>query len=65
MKILGISNHGLAVITCLICLLWGVIFMERAMNQSAERDYQELRRSFPAMPVSAPSPTPWVTPAVS
>jgi len=50
MKIFGISNHGLAVIALLVCTLWGVIFMERQANVRAERDYQELRRSFQATP---------------
>lgn len=44
MKVLGISNHGLAVIAMLVCTLWGVIFMERAMNQRAEQHYEALLR---------------------
>lgn len=55
MRILGISNHGLALIAMLVCTLWGIIFMEREMNRRAERDYQELMRSIPLTPVSAPA----------
>jgi len=50
MKIFGISNHGLALIALLVCTLWGMIFMERQANTRAQRDYQELRRSFDATP---------------
>ena len=64
MRILGISNHGLAVIATLVAVLWGVIFMERAFNQRAERDYQELRHSLQATPASTPSPTKPALPSV-
>lgn len=62
MRILGISNHGLAVIGVLVCMLWGVIFLEREMNHRAERDYQELMRSIP---ISSPAPAADVSHSVS
>jgi len=58
MRIFGISNHGLALITLLVCTLWGVIFMERQANTRAERDYQELRRSLEATPAVTVVPSP-------
>ena len=58
MRIFGISNHGLALITLLVCTLWGVILMERQANTRAERDYQELRRSFEATPAITVVPSP-------
>ena len=65
MRILGISNHGLAVIAMLVAVLWGVIFMERSINQRAERDYQELRQSLQLTPASAPSTSNPTLPSVS
>ena len=65
MKLLGISNQGLAVIATLVCVLWGVIFMERAMNERAERYYHELKESMPTVPVSAPTQDPSLHPSVS
>ena len=65
MRILGISNHGLAVIAMLVAVLWGVIFMERAINQRAERDYHELRHSLQATPAATPSPASPALPSIS
>ena len=53
MRLFEISNRGLAVISLLVAVLWGVIFMERSLNARAEQDYQEMRR---ALPISQPAP---------
>ena len=50
MKLIGITNRGLAVIALLVGLLWGMIFAERALTYRAQRDYIELRRSTPPQP---------------
>ena len=52
MRIFGISNHGLGVIGALVCVLWGVIFMEKQANLRAEREYHQLQESFRATPAA-------------
>ena len=66
MKVTGITNQGLSIISLLVLLLWGVIFAERALVSQAERDYQDFRRSQPlASPANElPIPARRVTPAV-
>ncbi|MBI1357592.1 MAG: hypothetical protein GC160_24895 [Acidobacteria bacterium] len=49
MKLFGISNHGLAAIGLLVMTLWGVIFLEQSLNRQAQRDYEELRKAWPAV----------------
>ncbi len=49
MKLLGISNHGLAAIGLLVMTLWGVIFLEQSLNRQAQRDFEELRKVWPAI----------------
>ncbi len=49
MKLLGISNHGLAAIGLLVVTLWGVIFLEQSLNRQAQRDFEELRKVWPAI----------------
>ena len=58
MKLIGISNHGLASIGLLVVALWGVIFMEQSLNRQAQKDFDELRKVWPAMshPSEEPSP---------
>jgi hypothetical protein len=51
MKLLGISNHGLAAIGLLVMALWGVIFLEQSLNRQAQRDFEELRKVWPAVPI--------------
>jgi hypothetical protein len=49
MKLLGISNHGLAAIGLLVMALWGVIFLEQSLSRQAQRDFEELRKVWPAV----------------
>ena len=48
MKVIGITNQGLTVISLLVLLLWAVIFAEQTLVSQVERDYQDFRRSQPA-----------------
>ncbi len=41
----GISNRGLLVIASLVAILWGSIFVERAIIQQARRETELLLRS--------------------
>ena len=58
MALFGISNHGLASIGLLVIALWGVIFLEQSLNRQAQRDYEELRKVWPAVSYPAESPAP-------
>jgi hypothetical protein len=49
MKVFGISNHGLAAIGLLVMALWGVIFLEQSLNRQTQRDFEELRKVWPAV----------------
>ncbi len=68
MKVIGITNQGLTIITLLVLLLWGVILAEQTLVSQAERDYQDFRRSQPAAspvgerPIPARRKTPVVNP---
>ena len=65
MKVIGITNQGLTVISLLVLLLWGVIFAEQALVSQAEHEYQDFRRSQPAAsPLNErPVPAQRMTPA--
>ena len=60
MKLLGISNHGLAAIGLLVMTLWGVIFLEQSLSRQAERDFEELRKAWPAVSYPSEQPPPVV-----
>ena len=62
MKLFAITNRGLAVISLLVMLLWGVILAERSIIRQAQRDHYEFLRSQPAAPVT-PGPRPTKHPA--
>ncbi len=53
MKLFKLSNHGLAIIGVLVAVLWGVLLMEKSLNASAQRDYEEVQRSMPATPAAS------------
>ena len=57
MKLFAITNRGLAVISLLVMLLWGVILAERSIIRQAQQDHYEFLRSQPAAPVT-PGPRP-------
>jgi len=50
MKLTGISNTGLMVISVLVALLWGVIAVERSYLNMAQEEYHKYLRSLPAKP---------------
>jgi hypothetical protein len=56
MRVMGISNRGLLVITLLVMCLWGIIFAERAIVRQAQREHQEFFRSRPISVPIRPSP---------
>jgi hypothetical protein len=56
MRLMGISNRGLLVITLLVMCLWGIIFAERAIVRQAQREHQEFFRSRPISVPVRPSP---------
>lgn len=58
MKLLGISNHGLAAIALLVMALWGVIFMEQSLNRQVQEDFEELRKAWPAVSYPTEKPAP-------
>ena len=63
MKIFGITNRGLVVITLLVAFLWGVILSEHAMLRSAQRDHENFMRGLQPVPAAtrpAPSEAPRV-----
>ena len=57
MKLFAITNRGLAVISLLVMLLWGVILAERSIIRQAQQDHYEFLRSQPAAPAT-PGPRP-------
>ena len=57
MRLIGITNQGLIVISFLVAILWGLIFAEQRFIHHAQRDYQEVLRSLPASP-AGPQSTP-------
>ena len=57
MKLFAITNRGLAVISMLVLLLWGVILAEHAIIRQAQQDHYEFLRSQPVAPVT-PGPLP-------
>ena len=61
MKIFGITNRGLVVITLLVAFLWGVILTEHAMLRSAQRDHDNFIRSLEPLP-AATRPAPYEAP---
>ena len=56
MRLTGISDRGLLVITLLVICLWGIIFAERAIVRQAQREQQEFFRSRPISAPVRPSP---------
>ncbi len=60
MKVLGISNHGLAAIGLLVMALWGVIFMEQSFDRQARKDFEELRKVWPTVSQPSEQPAPVV-----
>ncbi len=59
MKLFELTNQGLTVIGLLICVLWGVLLVERDFNEQARRDYYELlERRAPAMNAPSASDSP-------
>ena len=38
MRLIGISNQGLIAISCLVAMLWGLIFAEQRFIHRAQRD---------------------------
>jgi hypothetical protein len=56
MKLTGISNRGLMVISLLVVFLWGIIFAERAIVRQAQREHHEFLRSLPAGAPANPKP---------
>jgi hypothetical protein len=56
MRLTGISNRGLLVITLLVICLWGIIFAERAIVRQAQREHLEFFRSRPATAPATPAP---------
>lgn len=61
MKIFGITNRGLVVITLLVAFLWGVILTEHAMLRSAQRDHDNFMRGLEPVP-AATRPAPYEAP---
>ena len=55
MRLIGISNQGLIVISFLVAMLWGLIFAEQRFAHRAQRDYQEVLRSLPGSPAGPQS----------
>ncbi len=56
MRLTGISNRGLLVITLLVICLWGIIFAERAIVRQAQREHLEFFRSRPVSVPANPAP---------
>jgi hypothetical protein len=61
MKIFGITNRGLVVITLLVAFLWGVILTEHAMLRSTQRDHDNIIRGLEPLP-AATRPVPYEAP---
>jgi hypothetical protein len=57
MKLTGISNRGLLVISLLVMCLWGIIFAERAIVRQAQQAHREFFESRPA-PIKTVPETP-------
>ena len=55
MRLIGISNHGLILISFLVAMLWGLIFAEQRFIHRAQQDYQEVLRSLPWSPAGSQS----------
>jgi hypothetical protein len=57
MRLTGISNHGLAVITVLVVVLWGCIVAERTIRREArDQTLWMLRSNGAVKPILAPAP---------
>ncbi len=57
MRLIGITNRGLAVISVLVMVLWGLILAERSILRQARQDHYEFQRSHPiAAPHERPLP---------
>jgi len=56
MRLTGISNGGLGVITLLVVILWGCIFTERAILKNAREQTDLFLHSRPIVPVKYDQP---------
>jgi len=54
MKLTGISNRGLIVISFLVAILWACIITERSIVQQARQETDALLRSRQTAPVAVP-----------
>ncbi len=63
MKLLGITDRGLIVISLLVMALWGIIFAERAILRQAQQDHLEFLRTLrETREIASPMPAAHIVP---
>lgn len=56
MKVIGLTNQGVAAIGLLTLVLWGVLWEEHSLNVRTQQTYQELLEEWPATPAHNSAP---------
>jgi len=58
MRLIGITNQGLAAIALLVAILWGCIVVERSIRRQAWEETVQVLRTGGPVRIRAPYPAP-------